>query len=887
LFVVVAVDLHAQAASGSCDRNVVITGYWPPTNEMLRQFSTNPAQNPDGWQGENWNGHGFNVYAYFPEFPPDGDPFPDTFGSESFIGSEDSDFRVDYQDTSEDFWRIIDQQRPVILITTSWGSNEGWEIEAVEGGHGSASSTPHMDWSSDGNGTTRPEMATIDPRSWDAISTYRAGNQLGSTLPMAEIEAAVAALGITDVAIATDTSGNYLSGFMGLHGVYYSATHAHNVAAGHIHVDGGSVTVSQAETLIETTLDVVLGHFDADSLECSNVPILRLSEEVLDYGEVELGFAFTKAIVVHNDGTADLEVEITLTDPADPDLAQWSDINEITPVIIAPGGPPVVIPQTYEPLTEAAHSIQLNVSSNDETAPDTMALLTGTGVAAIPLDAMLVLDRSGSMVDPAGDRIKIEAMAEAAMLFSDLLRNDDGSGSGDRLGAWRYNHQNSRYLGFDYVSDARKNAIELVELSSAALADSARLRPGGSTGIGGAMQNAAGDLGGPISDRKQVMVLLTDGIENQAPYIMDVLDGIVAGNSNLQIYSVGLGANIEPGKLQAITNMGVGGYHQVTEELADESLYDLETFYFKIFANATGMDLVVDPTHVVDLSSNQPVTVNRARVISSDRSASFLVLDDPAMRAFYDLEFVSPDGQVVNTGSTVGGIPVHISRRGTYSIYRIVFPSVAEASSYVGDWLLRLTPNGKWDGATVKQVFTDSRFGYGGYVNPHQGLVPVGFAAAVASNYSLDVSVAASHYLPGASVRLEASLSDRGWPATRGEIAATVTTPVGNKHTVDLYDDGTHGDVHSADGTWTNSFVQTSDPGSYEFLFRSVGFNARGEMAPREASRYVTLKRLETTPKDPDSWNFIQWLIILLILILLIALLLCCYRTKRPGNLVQ
>ena len=127
----IAADLHAQPATGSsCVRNVVVTGYWPPTNEMLRQFSTNPDQNPDGWQGENWNGHGFNVYAYFPEFPPDGDPFPDPFGSEGFIGDEDSDFRVDYQDTSEDFWRIMDQQRPVILITTSWGSNwwerDGW-----------------------------------------------------------------------------------------------------------------------------------------------------------------------------------------------------------------------------------------------------------------------------------------------------------------------------------------------------------------------------------------------------------------------------------------------------------------------------------------------------------------------------------------------------------------------------------------------------------------------------------------------------------------------------------------------------------------------------------------------------------------------------------------
>ena len=46
--------------------NVMITGYWPPTNEMLRRFSPDPVQNPDGWIGGNWEGRGFNVYAFFP-----------------------------------------------------------------------------------------------------------------------------------------------------------------------------------------------------------------------------------------------------------------------------------------------------------------------------------------------------------------------------------------------------------------------------------------------------------------------------------------------------------------------------------------------------------------------------------------------------------------------------------------------------------------------------------------------------------------------------------------------------------------------------------------------------------------------------------------------------
>ena len=262
-------NAHAQPSPDDlCERNVVVTGYWPPTNEMLRQFSTNPAQNPGGWQGQNWHGHGFDIYAYFPEFPPDGNPNNAPRGSDGYVGSPESDFRVDYQDTSPDFWRIMDDRRPLNLDPTSRGNGADWEIEAVEGGHG-GSASPHNDWSSDHHGPqTHPTSDSIEPRSWNAISIYRNGNTLDSTLPMDEILAETRALGIASVEIDHGTSGNYLSGFMGLHGIYYNQTYDHNLAAGHIHVRSG-VTTDVAVLLIEATLDAVLGQFDATELECS------------------------------------------------------------------------------------------------------------------------------------------------------------------------------------------------------------------------------------------------------------------------------------------------------------------------------------------------------------------------------------------------------------------------------------------------------------------------------------------------------------------------------------------------------------------------------------------------------------------------------------------
>ena len=37
---------------------ILITGYWPPTNEMIRDFSQDLSLNPDGWIGNNWENKG-------------------------------------------------------------------------------------------------------------------------------------------------------------------------------------------------------------------------------------------------------------------------------------------------------------------------------------------------------------------------------------------------------------------------------------------------------------------------------------------------------------------------------------------------------------------------------------------------------------------------------------------------------------------------------------------------------------------------------------------------------------------------------------------------------------------------------------------------------------
>ena len=107
---------HASSSPDACQPTALITGYWPPTNEMLRAWTPG-----DAWQGNNWHDLGYSVYAHFPEFPPDGDPTNDGIGDPGSVGR--GELTVDYQQTSADFWRLIDHYQPQVLITTSRGGD--------------------------------------------------------------------------------------------------------------------------------------------------------------------------------------------------------------------------------------------------------------------------------------------------------------------------------------------------------------------------------------------------------------------------------------------------------------------------------------------------------------------------------------------------------------------------------------------------------------------------------------------------------------------------------------------------------------------------------------------------------------------------------------------
>jgi hypothetical protein len=226
---------------------ILLTGYWPPSNEAVRRFSASPTQNPLGWIGQNWEGRGYDVYAYFPEFSPP---------TCTSCGPGTGDLQVDYQDTSNDFWPIANALQPIAIITFSrTNASLSWELEM--------NAYNNQSWTNDYIAPTQPTPAPPD-------ASQPAGFLRTSTLPVqtAVDNVLLSNLGLNAFICFSQSAGAFVSGYMAYHGMWYQSLHASPsdparcVCAGHVHI-GPGVAWPIAQRAAEVTLRTVIHHVDA------------------------------------------------------------------------------------------------------------------------------------------------------------------------------------------------------------------------------------------------------------------------------------------------------------------------------------------------------------------------------------------------------------------------------------------------------------------------------------------------------------------------------------------------------------------------------------------------------------------------------------------------
>ena len=281
-------------------RNIMLTGYWNPTGQMIAPFSNDTYLNPDGWKGANWEGLDYNIYSYFPT--------PYTYNGT---------FEVDYQDTWEDFWNITDEIKPVAII--SFGAGNGpWEIEYNARNLNS--------WVPDNKPPYQPTPCPPD----DSVPP---GYVRHSTLPVQAIADAVNDQ--TSVYAWIDWSGNpgaYLCEYIAYLGMWYKAIH--NTTgdpyrcweAGFIHVNP-SITLQNA-------------------MEATNVTIREVIKSILNYPPNKPDIDGT------NSGEPGIEYEYKLNavDPDEDDVyyhIDWGDDNYET-TDLNPSGTDLWVKHTWD-----------------------------------------------------------------------------------------------------------------------------------------------------------------------------------------------------------------------------------------------------------------------------------------------------------------------------------------------------------------------------------------------------------------------------------------------------------------------------------------------------------------------------------------------------------
>ena len=230
-------DYYRKRESNRENPIIVVTGFWPPTNEMIRHFSQDSNLNPDGWEGENWQNLGYDIISFFPEFSN-----PDC----SSCGQGYGNFEVDYQDTSDDFWDIIDDINPTSIITFSKGYiDNSWELEY--------NYYNRTNWYAD---YLSPFYPTPNPPDEAEVSYFLRN----SNLPMENIMDAIneSDLGLNSYIDWNGDPGRFVSEFMGYHGVWYRDLYQYDnnnpcYLGGHVHV-GGLIDWDTAREAAEITI---------------------------------------------------------------------------------------------------------------------------------------------------------------------------------------------------------------------------------------------------------------------------------------------------------------------------------------------------------------------------------------------------------------------------------------------------------------------------------------------------------------------------------------------------------------------------------------------------------------------------------------------------------
>ena len=603
----------------------------------------------------------------------------------------------------------------------------------------------------------------------------------------------------------------------------------------------------------------------------------------IDLGIVERGFRTVRFIEITNGGDTDLTFRASIAAGANP--AQAANFGLVLPendITDAPGqrnysvlpatrcGPGATGPNTvvvavsfFADGANGAYGASLVIDNHNATngpASQTWPL-TATVIDPVPVDIAVVLDRSGSMNDPAWSRNKMEAALAGARLLVQMLRDT----ADDRCAL----------VGFNETPVAVQH-MELAGANRAALLGALgppAFVPNGATNIAGGAIVATEELATAHPTNppvlKKAMVVLTDGMENRCLQIggVDPWFSITGRDANagmerpdgtpqdtdpwpaptgVKVYAIGLGGANDI-DAAALTQLAVttGGSFQGAEDLTGQHFFLLEKYFTQIFMETAGLAQIADPFYTI-----QPGTrhAHQFDILPGDVNAMVVLYDQPGQRLPFWIE--SPKGEVLSGNSLPAGFSVRTQSTPTARFVEFFFPN-KEPDRYAGLWTVWVLH----DGTTYAGELGKDDIGPG-FVprkgRKTKGPVDYGIAIAAGSNLRMQPFVDPDPKYVGDPIRLNALVTEAGLPVKGSNVRVTVLSPSGQQYVVPLRDDGAHQDGAADDGDYGGVFTQTYVAGSYQLEFRAEGLQGTRPYT-RSAHRTKVVQDKRQPPGDGGS----------------------------------
>ncbi len=426
--------------------------------------------------------------------------------------------------------------------------------------------------------------------------------------------------------------------------------------------------------------------------------------------------------------------------------------------------------------------------------------LTATTVPRQNNSVALVLDRSGSMADPAGgSSTKNWLLKNAVSVFNSLML------PADEIALVSFDDQVATPAPMQAVSAA---AVPPVLAGT-------DLDPRGLTWIGGGIQQGAIELG-LASHSNKSMLVLTDGVENVHPYVGELPAGTVTSRT----YAIGFGlpADISTEVLQQITSNTHGDLIITGDLSSDEQRFNLTKYFVQVLAGATNMNVILDPQGVLFHGSRQEIPFD---VTDADVYIDIIALTP--IPQLLDFSLKTPAGTIINPA--LGDPNVQFIAREEVAFYRVTLPALAAdpTGSHAGRWtaVLGLTDR-KTASALLRQDRTTRTVG-----SPlSERGVPYSLVAHAYSNLQFNARLRQDSLKPGTSITLEAVLTEYDVPFTGSAGAwAEVTAPDQSRFSVSL--------PPTTQARYTGTFIAAL-PGVYTCRVRAEGYFASKDKFTRE-----------------------------------------------------